>query len=205
MNTATRNLAWKLNWFRQSELEGALLLGRMVGAVHDGKLAMRLTRHCAEEAHHSRLWAEVIETLHLPHVRIFRSYQSFYLEKSGPPATLLEVLCFTQIFERRVHRRFHEELREPATPDAARAAYARMIEDEKYHLAWVADWLRAQAGARDCLRRFEETDRAVFHWLSPFDQRLWAVPGLGRETEQQDQAVAKPRRPGFRRHTSAAL
>jgi hypothetical protein len=181
MNSTTRNLAWKLNWFRQSELEGALLLGRMVGTVDDGALARRLTRHCADEARHSLLWSEVIETLELPHVRIFQSYQSFYLRESGPPATLLEVLCFTQIFERRVHCHFHEELRDPATPPAARVAFARMIEDEKDHLAWVADWLRAQPGAAECLRHYEERDHAVLHRLLPFVQRLWAIPGLGRE------------------------
>ena len=181
MNPATRNLAWKLNWYRQSELEGALLLGRMVGTVRDGYLAARLARHCAEEAGHSRLWSEVIDELELPYIRIFRSYQSFYLQQSGPPATLLDVLCFTQIFERRVHRRFHEESRDPGTPEVARAAYARMIEDEKDHLAWVAEWLRTQAAAPAGLRRYEEKDLAVFHRLRPFEQRLWAVPGLGQE------------------------
>jgi rubrerythrin len=181
MNLATRNLAWKLNWFRQSELEGALLLGRMVGTVESRDIALRLTRHSAEEAEHSRLWAEVIDELDLPHIRIFRSYQSFYLQQSGPPATLLEVLSFTQVFERRVHRRFHEELRDAVTPAPARAAYARMIEDEKEHLAWVADWLRTQSGAQACLGCFEEIDRAVFQRLQPFEQCLWAVEGLGRE------------------------
>ena len=29
MSPEIRNLAWRLNWYRQSELEGALLLGRM--------------------------------------------------------------------------------------------------------------------------------------------------------------------------------
>ena len=181
MNAMLRNLAWKLNWFRQSELEGSLLLGRMAGTVEEQDLAVRLTKHCAEEAGHSRIWAEVIERLRLPHIRIFHSYQSFYLRKSGPPATLLEVLCFTQIFERRVHRHFHDEVRDPQTPDAARAAYARMIEDEKGHLAWVADWLRGQPGAAECLRRYEETDREVLQQLLPYEQRLWAVPGLGYE------------------------
>ena len=185
MNPATRNLAWKLNWFRQSELEGALLLGRMAGTVEDGGLVARLTRHCAEEAGHSRLWCEVIEELGLPPIRIFRSCQSFYLEGSGPPRTLLEVLCFTQIFERRVHRRFHSEARDPATPAAARAAYGRMMEDEKDHLAWVAEWLRTQAGAADCLHRYEEIDRAVVRTLQPFANCLWAVPGLGREPAEK--------------------
>ena len=190
MNPPTRNLAWKLNWFRQSELEGALLLGRMAGTVGDGGLVARLTRHCAEEAEHSRLWCGVIEELGLPQIRIFRSCQSFYLDVSGPPRTLLEVLCFTQIFERRVHRRFHGESRDPATPAAARAAYERMMEDEKDHLAWVAEWLRERAGAADCLHRYGEIDRAVVCRLQPFEQCLWAVPGLGCEPAQESPCIS---------------
>jgi rubrerythrin len=178
---STRNLAWKLNWFRQSELEGALLLGRMVGAVDDGDLAARLTRHCAEEAGHSQIWAVVIGELELPHVRIFRSYQSFYLRHGGAPATLLDVLCFTQIFERRVHRRFHEELRRPDMPAPACRAFARMIEDEKEHLSWVADWLRTEPGSEKILRRYQTIDREVFAELQPFEQCLWRIAGLGRE------------------------
>ena len=188
MNAATRNLAWKLNWYRQSELEGALLLGRMVRTVEDGDVALRLTRHCAEEAEHSRIWSEVITTLALPHIRIFQSYQSFYLRESGPPASLLDVLSFTQIFERRVHRRFHEERRDPATPPVARAAFTRMIDDEKDHLAWVADWLATQAGASEALQFYEDRDLAVFQRLRPFENRLWAIPGLGREPVLEDAA-----------------
>lgn len=190
MNAETRNLAWKLNWFRQSELEGALLLGRMIGGVGNGYLAAQLTKHCAEEAEHSRLWADVIGDLGLPHVRIFRSYQTFYLQQSGPPATLVEVLCFTHIFERRVHHRFHEELRRPDTPPAARSNYERMIEDEKDHLTWVAAWLRGQPAAAECLALYESIDRTVFQTLLPFEQRLWAIPGLGRENTTEQIAFA---------------
>lgn len=187
---ARRNLAWKLNWFRQSELEGALLLARMVGTVEAADLAARLTGHSAEEAEHSRHWAEVIGELGLPHVRIFRSYQSFYVRHGGAPATLLEVLAFTQIFERRVHQRFHEEARRADTPPAARRAFERMIEDEKEHLGWVARWLRDQADAPEMLRRYEAIDRAVFAELQPFDQRLWAIPWLGRECPTPAPAIA---------------
>ena len=187
---ALRNLAWKLNWFRQSELEGALLLARLVGSVENAELSARLTRHSAEEAAHSRLWAEVIAELDLPHVRIFRSYQSFYLRYGGAPATLLEVLAFTQIFERRVHQRFHDELRRPETPPAARHAFARMMEDEKDHLAWVAAWLRSRADAPEMLCHYEAIDRAVFAELQPFEERLWAIPGLGHECPTLSTAAA---------------
>jgi len=185
-----RNLTWKLNWFRQSELEGALLIGRMVGTVRDRELAARLTKHCAEEAEHSRLWSEVIAGLGLPHVRIFRSYQSLYLRHGGGPSTLLEVLCFTQIFERRVHQRFHEELRRTDLPLAVRRAFARMIKDEKEHLAWVAAWLRSQPGASDALRRYEQIDRAVYAEFQSFEQCLWKIPGLGRECSPAETAAA---------------
>ena len=47
------NLAWKLNWYRQSELEGALLLGRLVRQADDPELIARLTKHCADEARHA--------------------------------------------------------------------------------------------------------------------------------------------------------
>jgi rubrerythrin len=179
------NLAWKLNWSRQSELEGALLLGRMVGAIEDGDLAAKLTRHCAEEAEHSRVWSDVIAELDLPHIRIFRSYQSFYLRHSGPPACLLDVLCFTQVFERRVNARFHDELHRLETPAAARRAYRRMIEDERNHLGWVAEWLREQPGAAGGLNRYRKIDRLVFSELNPFEERLWAIPGLGRDCPPQ--------------------
>jgi rubrerythrin len=194
---AIRNLTWKLNWYRQSELEGALLLGRMVGMANDHDLIARLTRHAAEEAEHSRIWADVIEELELPGVRIFRSYQSFYLRHGGPPATLVDVLAFTHIFEQRVHRRFHEELRRVDTPAPACFAFQRMIQDEKDHLAWVADWLGRQPEARAALRHYSTIDRQVFAELQPYEDCLWKIPGLGREcadvdTSTQDQCGSGP-------------
>lgn len=183
MNTdLARNLAWKYNWWRQSELEGALLLGRLVGKADNAELAQKLTKHCVEEAEHSAIWANVIAEVELPHVRIFRSYQSFFLGHSGPPGSLLDVLCFTQIFERRVHTRFHAELQRPDTPEPARAAYRRMIEDEKDHLAWVAEWLECQMGSTERLAYYRKVDRAVFTEFEPYTDALWKIPGLGQET-----------------------
>lgn len=176
-----QQLAWRLNWYRQSELEGALLLGRMVGMTNDALLCQELTRHAAEEAEHSRLWAEAICASGLPHIRILRSYQSFYLNHGGPPTNLLEVLCFTQIFERRVHSRFQAELENPALPEPARHAFEKMIEDEKHHLGWVARWLKKQPESAALLRHYQAIDLAVFQELAPYEHQLHTLPGLGRE------------------------
>ncbi|MEN3939758.1 hypothetical protein WJU23_00570 [Prosthecobacter sp. SYSU 5D2] len=176
-----KQLAWRLNWYRQSELEGALLLGRMAGLADGAFLCQELTRHAAEEAAHAQLWADAIGECGLPHIRILRSYQSFYLHHSGPPASLMEVLSFTQIFERRVHLRFQAELANTALPAPARHAFSQMIEDEKHHLSWVARWLRSQPGSAESLRRYQEIDLAVYQELIPYEHQLHALPGLGRE------------------------
>jgi len=181
-----RALAWRFHWYRQSELEGALLLGRMVRLAGDERLCQQLTRHCADEARHSLLWSETIGDLGLRHVRIFRSYQSLYLEQGGAPGTLVEVLAFTQIFERRVHRQFHAELRRPATPDRARRTFQFMIEDERDHLGWVRDWLEARPESGRLLRRYQEIDLAVYRKVRAYQDCLWAWPGLGREARVDD-------------------
>lgn len=183
MTDTALNLAIKFNWYRQSELEGSLMLGRITGRVSDPHLISRLTQHCAEEAGHSLIWVETIRALGLPMLRIRRSYQSFYMNHGSAPASVLEVLCFTQIFERSVHRRFTEELHSAGTPEPARAAFHRMIEDEKDHLGWVAAWLRTQPGAPECLRHYQELDRRVAAELKPYDSCLWAIPGLRDESQ----------------------
>lgn len=192
--TLNHNLAWKLNWYRQSELEGSLLLGRLVGQTDDPHLIERLTRHCAEEAAHSQLWDEALHTLRLPRLRIRRSFQSFYLKHTGPPCTIQEVLCFTQIFERRVHKRFIAEASDPATLEPARRAFLRMIEDEKDHLAWVARWLKTQPGSTAILARFEAADLAVEKELLPYEDRIHDIPGLGGDPEDAPRQLHAPNR-----------
>jgi tRNA isopentenyl-2-thiomethyl-A-37 hydroxylase MiaE len=186
LDAATRNLAWKLNWYRQSELEGALLLGRMVRVATDGDLIDRLMRHCADEARHGQLWSTCIRELRLPYVRIHRSYQSFFLEHGGAPTSLVDVLAFTQIFERRVHKRFTEELEATDLPEAARVTFATMIHDERDHLAWVHDWLKPLPEAPALLHKYIQIDQAVYHWLQPYLASLWTLPALGTELAAPD-------------------
>jgi hypothetical protein len=176
-----RSLAWRLNWYRQGELDGAMLLGRAVRSAPDAALMASLTRHSAEEAEHSRLWSAAISAMGLPHLRILRSYQSFYADEGALPGDLVEVLALTHVFERRVDRLFRRELADPATPAPVRDALRTMLDDERGHLAWVAAQLRREPRAESLLRRYAEADEAVFRRLEPFRDRLWDLPGLGVE------------------------
>ena len=118
-----RALAWLLNWYRQSELEGALLLGRMVRHAQDPFVVGQLTRHAADEARHAWLWQRTITQLNLPAVRILRSYQSFYAEGGVMPQALAEVLALTHVFERRVDVEFSEQLVDARLPEPVLESY----------------------------------------------------------------------------------
>ena len=176
-----RNLAWRLNWYRQSELEGALLLGRIVRQVRDPYLIGQLTRHCADEARHAWLWERTLLRLGLPSVRIFRSYQSFYLDDTGPPRSIEEVLALTHVFEHRVHLQFTTELNQPGLPDAARRTFMTLLRDEQGHLDWVARWLEARPGTAAIVERYRRADERVHHQFRPFGDRIWEITGLGEE------------------------
>jgi hypothetical protein len=183
MSPEIRNLAWRLNWYRQSELEGALLLGRMVRVASDSFLVQKLTRHAADEARHAAIWAEAIIESGLPTIRIFRSYQSLYGDHGGMPVGMQEVLAFTQIFERRVHKRFSGELHQSDLPETARKAFEIMVADESDHLEWVLDWLRTQADSAALLQKYQSVDLAVYRAVLPYESRLWEMAGLGEELQ----------------------
>ena len=178
---AQRSLAWRLNWYRQSELEGALLLGRIIRHVTDPYLVGRLTRHGADEARHAWLWARTIEKLDLPTVQIRRSYQSFYLDEISAPRGLADVLALTHVFEHRVDRHFTSELTQPGLPAAVRRTLSVLIREEQGHLDWIGRWLKARPGAEPALRRYHEADERVYQQLMPYGERVWDIPGLGEE------------------------
>jgi hypothetical protein len=178
-----RSLAWKINWYRHSELEGAVLLARVVRQASDGYLTGQLVRHAADEARHAALWQETLERLELPPVRILRSYQSFYGEHIAPPATIAEVLALTHVFELRVSRQLEQELRDERTPAIMRRTIELLHHDEQGHLDWVRSYLAEQEGGEQMIDAYRCVDERVYAELSPCEQRLWDVPGLGLEIE----------------------
>ena len=56
----SENDLWILSYYRESELAGGLVMGRLARETDDDDLRVHLTEHCAEEAHHAWLWTETI-------------------------------------------------------------------------------------------------------------------------------------------------
>jgi len=173
-----RNLEWRLNWYRQSELDGSLLLGGLVRLSRDPYLVQQLTKHCADEARHSWLWERTIVQLGLATVRIRRSYQSFYRDEIGLPRSTTEALALTHVFERRVHRQFTEDLAEPGLPEAVRRTLKTLIRDEEAHLDWIARWLESRAGTTALLDRYREADERIYCRLVGYRDRIWEIDDI---------------------------
>ena len=186
---APRSLYWRLNWYRQSELEGALLLGRLIRRCTDAALIHPLTEHCADEARHACMWSRTLRALDMPIVRIHRPYQAFYAEALPAPRSLLDVLALTNVFEQRVHAHFTGELMDPEWPEAARRTFRAMLRDERRHLDWVGQWLATQPLAAALLTRIRQVDERIVVQLTPYRDRLWDIPGLGDEGEDDDQSA----------------
>ena len=164
----SENDLWILSYYRESELAGGLVMGRLARETDDDDLRVHLTEHCAEEAHHAWLWTETILRVGGTPKRVAETYQTRYYTEIGMPASLLEILTLTQVFERRVIRHFRAHLKWPNVHPAVAETLHRMIEDEVGHISWVKDRLdryaaeRGEAAVAETMRRFTEVDERVY-------------------------------------------
>ena len=198
----SENDLWILSYYRESELAGSLVMGRLARETDDDDLRVHLTEHCAEEAHHAWLWTETILNVGGTPKRVAETYQTRYYAEIGTPATLLEILALTQVFERRVIRHFRAHLKWPNTHPAVAETLQRMIEDEVGHITWVKDRLdryaqeKGEAAVADAMRRFTEVDERVYEAAMRYrDNARELLDPSWRGNGQSRQAVPAPSGP----------
>jgi acyl carrier protein len=164
----SENDLWILSYYRESELAGSLVMGRLARETDDDDLRVHLTEHCAEEAHHAWLWTETILEVGGTPKRVAETYQTRYYAEIGTPTSLLDVLALTQVFERRVIRHFRAHMKWPNTHPAVLETLQRMIDDEVGHISWVKDRLdrygaeKGEAIVAETMRRYTEVDQRVY-------------------------------------------
>lgn len=172
------NDIWILSYYRESELAGALVMGRLSQETEDDALRAKLTEHCAEEARHASLWSDTIMELGALPRRVRETYQTRYQERMGAPRTMLDVLALTQVFERRVVRHFTTHLSWPGTHTVVARTLRTMIADEAGHISWVREWLDEYAGrhgkavVQSKLREYEAVDREIYAEVMTWRDRL---------------------------------
>lgn len=178
MPKASDNDIWILSYYRESELAGGLVMGRLSQETDDDALRAKLTEHCAEETRHAALWSETIQALGAQPRRVSETYQARYQLRLGAPRSMLDVLALTQVFERRVVRHFTAHLSWPGTHPAIADTLRTMIADEAGHISWVRDWLNEYASkhgravVQSKLRKYEAADRLIYAEVMEWRDRM---------------------------------
>jgi hypothetical protein len=175
---------WLLNFYRNSELHGALLMGRLARSFADAALAANLTRHCATEARHAAMLTEAIATLGGPVDVDTGTIQERYGDAGGRPAELLDLLVLSEILEKRVLASYRAHLARTDVHPRVRAtldAIVREMEAEEDghdpHAGWIdraLDALPADAVAR-AKGRWREVDARVAQALTDWVEQRFAA------------------------------
>src|SRR5688500_20228092 len=100
MSEISDNDIWILSYYRESELAGALVMGRLSQETEDDALRAKLTEHCAEEARHAALWSDTIIELGALPRRVRENYQARYQARPGAPRSMPDRPALTPAFER---------------------------------------------------------------------------------------------------------
>jgi len=146
----TERERWLLNFYRNSELHGALLMGRLARTVPDDALLVEMTAHCATEARHAAMLSRTIASAGGRLDTRITPIQEHYSREGGVPGTLLEVLVLSETLERRVRASYRRHLADESPhPAAAETLGAIVAEMEAKHGAEHAGWIELALGRLD--------------------------------------------------------
>jgi hypothetical protein len=167
----TERELWLLNFYRNSELHGALLMGKLARNFHEPQLLVNLTRHCATEAHHAALLTETMAALGAPIDPHIETIQNHYASEGGLAKELIELLVLSETLEKRVLTSYRAHLAHPDVHPQVRSTLNQILremqeEEDGQHAGWIEQ-------ALDKLPQ-EEVEAAEAKWRA-VDQRVAAA------------------------------
>jgi hypothetical protein len=124
---------WLLNLYRNSELHGALLMGRLARSVRNPEVLVGATRHCATEAEHAALLSEVIAKLGGTIDCTVDTIQKHYSEDGGIPKDLVDLLVLSEVLEARVLLSYREHLERSDIHPLVRETLELILQEEQAH------------------------------------------------------------------------
>lgn len=163
MSASEREL-WILNFFRNSELHGALLMGRLARSLGDTALLVNATRHCATEARHAAMLSEAIARAGGRLDPKIETIQERYAAKGGVTASLTDLLVLSEVLEHRVLSTYRAYLsRTDVHPVARETLTAIVAEMEQEGTDEHAGWIESALDARshDAVEEAERRWRAI--------------------------------------------
>jgi len=140
MQLSDREL-WLLNFYRNSELHGSLLMGRLARSVSDPELIVNFTRHCATEAHHATLFSELLQSLGAP-FQSTTTVQEAYAERGGVPKQMADLLVVSEVLEKRVLKTYlahldREDFSAPVQATLRTIVHEMEEEEDGEHAGWI--------------------------------------------------------------------
>jgi bacterioferritin (cytochrome b1) len=162
---------WLLNFFRNSELHGALLMGRLARTTFPVELLANMTRHCATEAHHAALLTELLAELGGELDPSLQTMQEHYSREGGVPTELADLLVLSETLEHRVLSVYGEQLGAPGLHPRVRAVLEEILREEEEHGdgedCWLEQALRTLPSqqVQESRRKWSAIDRKVSEGL----------------------------------------
>src|SRR5262249_46329232 len=132
---------WLLNFYRNSELHGALLMGRLARALGGTELLANVTRHCATEAHHAALLTELLAELGGKLDPRLETMQDHYSRKGGVPVELVDLLVLSETLEHRVLSSYREHLNSSPVHPRVREVLEEILHEEEEHGGSEDAWI----------------------------------------------------------------
>ncbi len=182
---ASERELWVLNFFRNSELHGALLMGRLARSLTDTALLVNTTRHCATEARHAAMLSEVIESLGGRIDPKIATIQERYSAKEGVTTALVDLLVLSEVLEKRVLATYRSYLERTDVEPAARETLTAIVdemehEDTDEHAGWIDGALAASPKdeVEAAKRRWRTVDAAVVKDIQHMVNARFPEPGV---------------------------
>ncbi len=178
MTTPDREALVKLfSYYRDAEIRGAGLLMKMMARVEDPEAQVLFSRHIDDETRHAWLWTKRIKDEGALPVPVPDGYQRRLGKALGIPRSIIDLFAITVVVEERSQRRYNEHASSPACDDKTLEILRELTQDEKWHIAWMEEWLyklAAEQGieqrARDTLDEFRSLEAGVFEEMKEMER-----------------------------------
>ncbi len=177
MHPSKESLIKLFSYYRDAEIRGAALLMKMMQREKDPEAQVLFSRHIDDETHHAWLWTRRIKQEGGWPVEVPDGYQRRLGKALGIPTNNFDLFALTVVVEERAGRRYQEHIESPLCDDKTRDLLIEISNDEKWHIAWMEDWLMKMARARGSeeegrarLAHYRDQEAIVFEEMKEFER-----------------------------------
>lgn len=179
MAIQSESLIKVFSYYRDAEMRGASLLMRMMMRVKDPDAQVLFSRHVDDETRHAWLWTKRIKDEGGLPVEVPDGYQRRLGKTLGLPSSLIDLFALTIVVEERAQKRYEEHSASSHCDEKTQKVLAEVTRDEKWHIAWMEDYLFKMARergeedrAREVLERYRVLEEQVFEEMKDME-RSW--------------------------------